>query len=134
MVDFYRPDYLRKEKKTQDEKALVRKTMEIYIEASRWLDYDKVISVVHPDAQLFIGNTSESKNLYKHWKQGLERFKDIDREEYNKNTKIEILLIEVEGTIANVKLNYNSRYYDFHNLIKINEEWKIVDKVSHEIE
>ncbi len=118
---------------TQDEKALVRKTMEVYIEASRWLDYDKVISVIHPDARLFIGNAAKSKNLYEHWKQGLERFKDIDREEYYKNTKIEILSIEVEGTIANVKLNYNSRYYDFHNLIKIDEEWKIVDKVSHEI-
>ena len=116
------------------EEENVRKAMEIYIEGSRRLDYDKMIESVHPDARLFIGNQSKSKNLYEHWKQGMDRFKDTDKEEYYKNTIIEILSIQVEGTIANVKLNYNSWYYDFHNLIKIGDDWKIVDKVSHKIE
>jgi len=111
----------------------VKKTIEIYIEGSRRLDYDKVITVVHPDARLFIGDEQTSKNLYEHWLQGLDRFKDTDLDEYYKKTKIEILSIEVVGTIASVKLNYNNYYYDFHNLIKIGNDWKIVDKVSHEI-
>ncbi len=111
----------------------VKRTMEIYIEGSRRLDYDTIISVVHPDARLFISEKQTSKNLYDHWLGGMERFKDTDREEYYKKTTIEILSIEVEGKIASVKLNYNNWYYDFHNLIKIGSDWKIVDKVSHKI-
>ncbi|NPE09425.1 MAG: hypothetical protein GNW80_14155 [Asgard group archaeon] len=90
----------------------VKKTMEIYIEGSRRLDYDTMISVVHPDARLFLS----------------------EKQTYYKKTTIEILSIEVEGKIASVKLNYNNWYYDFHNLIKIGSDWKIVDKVSHKIE
>ncbi|MBK5113572.1 MAG: nuclear transport factor 2 family protein [Candidatus Heimdallarchaeota archaeon] len=112
----------------------VKKTMEIYIEGSRRLDYDTMISVVHPDARLFISEKPTSKNLYDHWSSGMDRFKDTDRDEYYKKTTIEILSIEVEGKIASVKLNYNNWYYDFHNLIKIGSDWKIVDKVSHRIE
>ncbi|MCK5046152.1 MAG: nuclear transport factor 2 family protein [Candidatus Heimdallarchaeota archaeon] len=111
----------------------VKKTMEIYIEGSRRLDYDKKISVVHPDARLFISEELKSKNLYEHWLKGQDRFKDTDRDEYYKKTTIEILSIEIEGKIASVKLNYNNWYYDFHNLIKIDSDWKIVDKVSHKI-
>ena len=107
--------------------------MEIYIEGSRRLDYETVISVVHPDGRLFISEEQTSKNLYDHWLKGLDRFKDTDRDEYYKKTTIEILSIEVEGKIASVKLNYNNWYYDFHNLIKIDNDWKIVDKVSHKI-
>ncbi|MCG3254403.1 MAG: hypothetical protein H7648_11210, partial [Candidatus Heimdallarchaeota archaeon] len=38
----------------------VKKTMEIYIEGSRHLDYDTIISVVHPDARLFISEKETS--------------------------------------------------------------------------
>ncbi|TET27917.1 MAG: hypothetical protein E3J70_10925 [Candidatus Heimdallarchaeota archaeon] len=112
----------------------VKKTMEIYIEGSRRLDYDTVLSVTHPDARLFLGDEQTSKNLREHWLSGLDRFKDTDRDEHYKKTMIEILSIEVVGTIASVKLNFNNWYYDFHNMIKIGNDWKIVDKVSHKIE
>ncbi|NHJ32958.1 MAG: nuclear transport factor 2 family protein [Asgard group archaeon] len=111
----------------------VKKTMEIYIEGQRRLDMDLVITVVHPDARLFISDEEKSKNCYEHWLKGLERFKDVDRDERYKNTTITILSIDIIGKIASVKLNYNNWYYDFHNLIKIGSDWKIVDKVSHKI-
>jgi len=112
----------------------IKKTMEIYIEGQRRLDMDQVISVVHPDARLFISDKEKSKNCYEHWLEGLDRFKDVDKEERYRNTTITILSIDIIGKIASVKLNYNNLYYDFHNLIKIGSDWKIVDKVSHKIE
>jgi len=111
----------------------VKKTMEIYIEGQRRLDMNLLETVVHPDARLFISDEQISKNLFEHWSAGLDRFKNTDMDEYYKKTSITILSIDIIGKIASVKLNYNNWYYDFHNLIKIGNDWKIVDKVSHKI-
>jgi len=94
-----------------------------------------MISVVHPDARLFLGNVETSKKLYEHWKPDPVRFPDekSKKEWYNKAI-IKILSIQIEGTIASVKLQFANWYYDFHNFVKISGEWKMVDKVSSKIE
>jgi len=123
------------ENKDISEFKKLKDTINTYIEGSRELNYEKMISVVHPDARLFLGNVETSKKLYEHWKPDPVRFPDekSKKEWYNKAI-IKILSIQIEGTIASVKLQFANWYYDFHNFVKINGEWKMVDKVSSKIE
>ncbi len=113
----------------------LKKAISTYIEGSRELDYEKMISVVHPDARLFLGNVETSKKLYDHWKPDHVRFPDEKaKKEWYDKAIIKILSIQIEGTIASVKLQYANWYYDFHNFVKIKGEWKMVDKVSSKID
>ena len=110
----------------------VRKTLDRYIEGTKRLDYDMVISAVHHDGRLFVGNSDTSKNLLLHWQSDMERHKETDRKAWYEMFQVPILAIEIEGTIAFAKLRMRA-WYDFHNLVKIKDEWKIVGKVSHKI-
>ena len=125
----------KKDNKDISEIEKLKDAINTYIEGSRELDYEKMISVVHPDAGLFLGNVETSKKLYEHWKPDPERFGDEKaRKEWYDKAIIKILSIQIEGTIASVKLQYADWYYDFHNFVKINDEWKMVNKVSSKIE
>lgn len=109
----------------------VKKTIETYIEGSKRLDYEMVTSVVHPDARLFLGNDDVSKNLYEHWKTDFERHrKNYSPEEFYKMWDDKILSIEVAGSIAYAKIS-SGRWIDHHSLIQLNNEWRIVSKISH---
>ena len=97
----------------------VKKTIETYIEGSKRLDYDMVTSVVHPDARLFAGNDDLSKNLYEHWKTDFARHRErYSPEEFSNmwGDKIEILSIEVDGSIARAKLT-SGWWIDYYSLV-----------------
>jgi len=117
-------------KTTYDE---VKDIMDTYLKSVRTLDFKLMRSVAHKDGRIFIGNESTSKNLHDHWADDEQLFKDVERVKFLKNMKVEILSIEVEGTIANVKMKMGG-WYDFHNLVKTPEGWKIITKASHRIE
>lgn len=116
----------------------IRKVLDIYIEGSRRLDYDQMISVVHPDARLYYGGMERSKILYEHWKGTPAHLRDINPDDYYKKTAIEVCFIESEETIAFAKVIYHTyfdyKYIDYHSLIKIQNNWKIIDKVSYLLE
>lgn len=108
----------------------VKKVLETFLEGTKRLDYAMMTSVVHPDARLFLGEESESKRLYDHWKD-CSTFTKEEKKNYFDSFLSAILSVEVEGTIARAKLRMNN-WVDFLTLIKINDDWKIVVKVSHE--
>ncbi|MFX0061692.1 MAG: nuclear transport factor 2 family protein [Candidatus Hermodarchaeota archaeon] len=94
----------------------VKKTMETYIEDSRTLNYEKTISVVHPDGRMFIGDDGISKNLYEHWKVGFAKhLEKTTPEEFSKRMNFEIQSIQVDGSIARVKIKCG-RWTDYHSL------------------
>jgi len=111
----------------------VKQVMENYVKSVETLDFELMRSLAHEDGRIYIGNTSTSKNLHDHWKGDEERFKTMDIDEWKKKLSVKILSIQVEGTIANVKIRMGN-WYDFHNLVKTPEGWKLVTKVSHKIE
>ena len=111
----------------------VKEVMDIYLKSVHTIDFKLMRSVAHKDGRIFIGNELSSKNLHDHWADDEKIFEDKDRVQFLKNLHIEILSIEVEGTIANVKLRMGG-WFDFHNLVKTPEGWKIITKASHRIE
>lgn len=54
----------------------------------------------------------------------------------DQNTKTHIDVLNVEGTVASVRVTlenwHNLSFTDYHSLLKINNEWKIVAKVFHQ--
>ncbi|MHA1309002.1 MAG: nuclear transport factor 2 family protein [Candidatus Heimdallarchaeota archaeon] len=111
----------------------VKDVMDTYMRSFRTLDFKLMRSVAHKDGRIFLGNTSTSKNLHDHWADDERIFTDEERVKTLKNMKVDILSIEVEGTIANVKMRVGG-WYDFHNLVKTPEGWKIITKASCKIE
>ena len=111
----------------------VKDVMDIYLKSVRTLDFKLMRSVAHKDGRIFIGGRSTSKNLHDHWADDERMFTDEERVKMLKRMSVDILSIEVEGTIANVKMRMGG-WYDFHNLVKTPEGWKIITKTSHQIE
>ena len=111
----------------------VRDVMGIYVKSGRTLDFKLMRSVAHKDGRIFIGGRSTSKNLHDHWADDERIFTDEERVKMMKTMELEILSIEVEGTIANVKMRMGG-WYDFYNLVKTPEGWKIITKASSKIE
>jgi hypothetical protein len=90
-------------------------------------------SVAHQDGRIFIGNTSTSKNLHDHWADDDELLKDANRVSALKKMELELLTLQVEGTIAFAKIRIGG-WLDYHILVKTLKGWKLVDKVSHKME
>ncbi len=111
----------------------VKEVMDTYLKSVRTLDFKLMRSVAHKDGRIYIGNESTSKNLHDHWADDERQFTGEEREKMIKRMKVDILSIEVEGTIANVKMKMGG-WYDFHNLVKTPEGWKMITKASSKIE
>nr|QBQ84357.1 putative lumazine-binding protein [Candidatus Heimdallarchaeota archaeon] len=107
----------------------IKKVLDIFLEGTKHLDYDMMTSVVHPDGQMFLGEQSESKLLYEHW-QNVRTMTEQEKKDYASSFRSEILSIEVVGSIACAKTMMNN-WIDFLSLIKVDDDWKIVTKVSH---
>ena len=78
---------------------------------------------------MYLGNQLESKLLYDHWK-NTKTMSAAEKKNYSDSFISEILSIEVEGTIALAKTTMNN-WVDFLTLIKVDNAWKMVVKVSH---
>lgn len=111
----------------------VKEVMDTYLKSVRTLDFKLMRSIAHKDGRIFIGNTSTSKNLHDHWADDERIFTDEERVKAIKKMSVEILSIEVESAIANVKMRMGG-WYDFHNLVKTPEGWKIITKTSCRVE
>ena len=111
----------------------VKDVMDTYFRSVRSLDFKLMRSVTHKDGRIFLGNESTSKNLHDHWSDEEGELIDEERKKMIKKMRLELLSIEAEGTIANVKLRMGN-WLDFHNLVKTPKGWKIITKVSHRIE
>ena len=111
----------------------VKKIMDIYIKSVKTLDFELMCSVAHKDGRIFIGNTSTSKNLHDHWADDNRRFTPERKEEMKKKMKVKLLSLQVDGSIASAKIRMGG-WIDYHNLVKTPEGWKIINKVSHQVE
>jgi len=113
----------------QDDKQLITAQLETYFKG--WIAKDTVLlsSVMHTSCHLKYMHEGVFHNLNK--TEYLNLFKD--KTPRNSAVKTDILFIDVTGTIAQAKIKIEretSIGYDYFNLIKFNDVWQIVDKVS----
>lgn len=115
-----------------DEKALVEATVQLYIDG--WLtgDTTKVGKAMHPSCRL------------KYYRDG--KFTEINRTDYlsrfkpsprNPQAEGRIQMVNITGNIASVKCELETPkaiFTDYFNMIKADDFWYIVDKVSTRID
>lgn len=110
------------------EKALIEASIQMYFDGWMTGDTSKVGRVMHSSCKLklFRDNTFIEVNRTDY----LSRFKPKAKEA---GTEGRIKMIDITGNIASAKCELEtpkSLFTDYFNLIKINDFWYIVDKVS----
>lgn len=108
---------------------LVEKTVSYYLKGGTNNDFETLKKAFHKNATMkFISNgTYKEVNA-------LNFFKRVIKEGPKQNRKTQISYINVSGNIANAKLEieYPSfTFIDYMNLLKIDGEWKVVNKIFY---
>jgi len=107
----------------------VKATVSYYLEGGTNNDFETLKKAFHKDATMkFISNAG-----YKEVN-ALEFFKKAIKPGPKQNRKTKVVSIDVEGTSAQAKLriDYDTfAFIDFMNLLKIDGEWKIVNKIFY---
>ncbi len=103
---------------------------EKYIACCFQLDFEQMRHLAHPEARIFIGGRTTSKNLHDHWREDEEQFQGKDPAEWGSGKKIHLLGLEVKGKVAMIKLQFGEKWHDIHQLVKVGPDWLMVNKIS----
>ena len=113
-----------------DEEA-VREVVELYFKGVDEHDQEALTRAFHPDAQLEASLGRYWERPFSEWRNFANRPAPADA---NQRTN-EILSIDIEGLAAVAKTELmwpNVRYIDYLSLLKIDGEWRIVNKIWHQ--
>ncbi len=115
---------------TSDE-ASVRQAIQHYLHGLKFNDVESLKQAFYPDAKLFFvkKNGSLGQLTQNDWYEGFKA--NAGKEEKG---SLEIASVDITGTIASVKVEEDypdSHYTDYVSLLKLNGEWKIVNKVFY---
>lgn len=109
--------------------SLIEKTVSYYMEGGTNNDFETLEKAFHKDAtMLFISNDGYRQV------NALAFFKNAIKPGPKQNRKTSIESINVMGTAASTKLKIEYEtfiFIDYMNLLKIDGEWKVVNKVFH---
>ena len=112
------------------DESLIKKTIQYYINGAISGKGEDMKPAFHNEASIFgyIGDDLFSgpiKNLFD-W---------IDENPAAEELKTKIVNIDIEGTVASVRLESENwsgyKFTDLFNLLKLNNQWKIMNKVFH---
>jgi hypothetical protein len=111
------------------EEALVRQTVETYLHGLKFNDVASFKKAFLPDAKLFFVKKDGSLGqlTQEQWYKGFEA--SAGKEEQG---TLKIVAVDRTGTAASVKVREDypaSSYTDYVSLLKLNGEWKIVNKI-----
>jgi hypothetical protein len=111
------------------EEALVRQTVETYLHGLKFNDVASFKKAFLPDAKLFFVKKDGSLGqlTQEQWYKGFEV--SAGKEEQG---TLKIVAVDRTGTAASVKVQEDyptSSYTDYVSLLKLNGEWKIVNKI-----
>ena len=107
-----------------EEKAAIEKVIKIYLTVTDLKDESAIATAFHPDAKLMSVNSEnelKQMSLEEWWSR-------ISRIENPKIRKCTITILDVSGISAAVKVEFE-KSSDIISLLKINNEWKIVNKL-----
>ena len=111
------------------EEALVRQTVETYLHGLKFNDVASLRKAFYPEAKLFFVKKDGSLGqlTQEQWYKGFEA--SAGKEEQG---DLKVVSVDLTGNAASVKVREeypNSIYTDYVTLLKLDGEWKIVNKV-----
>ena len=114
----------------QDEAAAVAERIrEYYFQGVQNIDVGLIRKIFHHDCVLYYVRDGELQSIDQEQFQG-SFTEDREPEKWD----WEVISVDVTGKIASAKVrleNISVRYIDYLNLVKIQDEWWIVNKIFH---
>lgn len=113
------------------EEPAVREAIQQYLHGLKFNDVDSLKKAFYPEAKLFfVKKNGELGQLTQaEWYKGFEG--SAGKEETG---ELQVASMDITGNIASVKVEEDyptSHYTDYVALLKLNNEWKIVNKVFY---
>jgi Putative lumazine-binding len=113
------------------DEAAIRETVQQYLHGLKFNDVESLKKAFYPEAKLFfVKKNGELGQLTQvQWYEGFKS--SAGKEEQG---ELQIAALDVTGTVASVKVEEDyptSHYTDYVSLLKLNGEWKIVNKVFY---
>lgn len=113
------------------DEAAIRETVQQYLHGLKFNDVESLKKAFYPEAKLFfVKKNGELGQLTQaQWYEGFKG--SAGKEEQG---ELQIAALDVTGTVASVKVEEDyptSHYTDYVSLLKLNGEWKIVNKVFY---
>jgi Putative lumazine-binding len=113
------------------DEALIRETVQTYLHGLKFNDVESFKKTFYPDAKLFFvkKNGTLGQLTQSDWYAGFTA--NAGQEEKG---DLQIAAVDVTGSAASVKVEEeysDSHYTDYLSLLKLNGEWKIVNKIFY---
>lgn len=121
--------------KSKSDKDAVTATLMNYLEGGTNGESERVVAAFHPNATMQYIDNKTGEHKIVPIGDFLARVKQNDGKKLDRTYKI--VSMDISETAANAKLEIDGGSYIFHdymNLLKINGEWKIVNKIFQRIE
>ena len=122
---------------TKDEDN-IKRTLEIFVDGLRTLDYDKISEVFYEDG-LSIGlrNGELSWVVRDHWREMRDQIIKSGKNPVDEWSRFRIRSLEIVGNAASVIVDMwfgdgdvtKEKYVDFFHLLKAGDKWQIVGKI-----
>ena len=111
------------------EESQVRETIDRYLHGLKFNDVESLKSAFHPDARLFFVKKDGSLGALtqEQWYKGFASSAGKEEE-----GTLSIVALDVTGNAASAKIREEypkSIYTDYVSLLKLNSEWRIVNKI-----
>jgi len=111
--------------------AMVRETIATYLHGLKFNDVESLKKAFLPEAKLYFvkKNGSLGQLTQEQWYEGFKA--SAGKEEQG---ELSIAAVDVAGNAASAKVEEdypNSHYTDYVSLLKLNGEWKIVNKIFY---
>jgi hypothetical protein len=105
------------------DKEAIKRVVQQYLDVTDKKDFDSIKKAFHPDAKLLsVGKIGLNQMTQEEWWQRISRIPGKVERTSN------IVMIDVTGLAAVVKIDFG-RSTDYLSLLKVNDEWKIVNKI-----
>jgi len=112
----------------QSDYEMIEKTLWSYLKGDTEKDYDTLKTAFHEQATMKYVSSTNGYTAFV----ALEAFKDIQGKEPEKNriNRIEYITIAGRAASAKIEIEYpDVVVVDFMNLLRVDGEWKIVNKI-----
>ncbi len=114
----------------QDDMSAITTTLNYYLDGGTNNDFNTLKKAFHEDATMkYITGDGEYKNV-----NAIDFFGSRMKPGPKQNRQTRITSIEVNGNAASARIEIDYpdfRFIDYMNLLKINGEWKIVNKIFY---
>ncbi len=120
---------------TNKEKESVERTLRRFFDGVDKLDVDLIRKALHPFHQSFsMTQNGLCRMPVQGWDKFFEQVKSDPGHAFNKKSKKKILSIDITGTAASAKAELafsDAVYTDYYNLLKVGDEWYIMNTTYH---